>query len=131
VPNDEALNNYRTDTLTTEELKKFLLMHFIQGDIIFTDGNKAANYYETARVDEKSTTYTTIYTKIYINPGYDIINIPDKSGNNYLTINESAVTNLITGRNLGEGVETYPNILSNSVIHEINKVLLFEELDTR
>ena len=59
-----------TDTLTTEELRKFLMMHFVQGNMIFTDGNKPAGYYETTRVDEKSTTYTTVYTKIYIDPGY-------------------------------------------------------------
>jgi uncharacterized surface protein with fasciclin (FAS1) repeats len=131
VPNDEALSSFRWDTLTTDELRKFLMMHFVQGDMIFTDGSKTANYYETARVDEKSTTYTTVYTKIYINPAYDEIKIPDKTGANYLTIPESETTNIIAGRDMGEGNEAFPVILSNVVIHEINKVLLYSELDTR
>ena len=38
VPTAAALAAYNTDTLTTDELKKFLLMHFVQGDIMFTDG---------------------------------------------------------------------------------------------
>jgi uncharacterized surface protein with fasciclin (FAS1) repeats len=131
VPNDAALAAYRYDTLTIDELRKFLMMHFVQGNMIFTDGNKPSDYYETTRVDEKSTAYTTVYTKIRINPGYDVINIPDKLGNNYLTINESAKTNIIAARNLGTGTEAYPIILSNAVIHEVDKVLLFNELDTK
>src|SRR5665647_116200 len=31
VPNAAALSAYRTDTLTTDELRKFLMMHFVQG----------------------------------------------------------------------------------------------------
>ena len=130
VPSDLALGNYQTDTLANEELKKFLMMHFVQGDLIFTDGNKPAGYYETARIDEKSTAYTTIFTKIYINPGIDVIEVPDKTGGNYLTIPESDKTNMISGRRLGDGSEAFPNIISNAIIHEIDKVLLFEELDT-
>jgi uncharacterized surface protein with fasciclin (FAS1) repeats len=131
VPNDAALASYRYDTLTTDELRKFLMMHFVQGDMIFTDGKKAAGYYETARVDEKSTTYTTVYTKIYIDPGTDVIRFNDKNGNNYETLNESAKTNMIAARNLGTGNEAFPMILSNAVIHEIDKVLLFNQLDTK
>jgi uncharacterized surface protein with fasciclin (FAS1) repeats len=131
IPNDAALSAYRTDTLTTDELKKFLMMHFVQGNILFTDGKMPAGYYETTRVDEKSTTYTTIYTKIHIEPGIDLISFPDKQGTNYLTVNESAKTNIITARALGTGSEAYPMILSNAVIHEIDKVLLFNELDTK
>ena len=131
VPNDSALAHYRTDTLTTEELKNFVRLHFIQGDIIFTDGNKPAKYYETTRIDEKSTIYTTIYNKIYINPGYDVIHITDKVGGDYLNINESPLTNQITGRSVGDGTEAFANILSTAVIHEIDKVLIFEDLDTQ
>jgi uncharacterized surface protein with fasciclin (FAS1) repeats len=130
IPSSTALSNYQTDTLTTEELQKFLRMHFVQGDMIFTDGNKSSGYYETARIDEKSTTYTKIFTKIYIEPGIDLINIPDKTGGVYLTIPESDITNQIAGRVLGDGTEAFANILSNAVIHTIDKVLLYEELDT-
>jgi uncharacterized surface protein with fasciclin (FAS1) repeats len=131
VPNDAALSAYRTDTLTTDELRKFLMMHFVQGNMMFTDGKLPGGYYETTRVDEKSTTYTTIYTKIHIEPGIDQIGFPDKQGADYETIDESAKTNIITARSLGTGTEAYPMILSNAVIHEIDKVLLFNELDTK
>jgi len=132
APGDEALNNSGVDTITNiEELRKFLLLHFVQGDFIFTDGNKPAGYYETARIDEKSTEFSTIYTEIYIEPGYDVINIPDKQGNQYLTVNESSATNILAGRNLGEGTETYPNVINTAVIHKIDKVLLFEKVNTR
>jgi uncharacterized surface protein with fasciclin (FAS1) repeats len=131
VPTDEALAAYRVDTLTHDELKKFLMMHFVQGSILFTDGRQPPAYYETTRIDEKSTTYTTIYTKIYIHPGYDIIDFPDKTGSTYLSIPESAKANIITARNLGTGNEAYPDIISNAVIHEIDRVLLYHELDTK
>jgi len=132
VPNDAALAGYRTDTLTTDELRKFLRMHFIQGNLIFTDGNKQPDYYETNRVDEKSTTYATVYTKVYIDPGIDVITFPDKHHNyDYAVINESFKTNIIAARSLGTGTEAYPIILSNAVIHEIDRVLLFSELDTK
>lgn len=131
VPNDGALQNYRYDTLTKGELQKFLMMHFVQGSMIFTDGVQAPGYYETSRVDEKSTTYTTVYTKIKIDPGVDIINIPDRQGYVYTAINESAKTNMITARNLGDGTEVYPTIICNAVVHEIDRVLLFNQLDTK
>jgi len=131
TPTDSALNAYRADTLNIEALKEFLFLHFVQGDLIFTDGNKSPGYYETVRVDEKSTTYTTVYTKIYIYPDYDVIGFPDKAGVDYCTINESANTNILTGRTVGEGDdETFANVVNNAVIHELDKVLLFEALDT-
>jgi len=131
VPSDAALSAYRTDTLTTDELRKFLLLHFVQGSIIFTDGKMPGGYYETTRVDEKSTTYTTIYTKMRVEPGIDQIAFPDKQGANYLTIDESPSTNIIAARATGTGTEAYPMILSNAVIHEISKVLLVNQLDTK
>jgi hypothetical protein len=106
------------------------MLHFVQGALIFTDGNKPSGYFETTRIDEKSTVYTTVFTKIYIHPGVDVIEITDKTGGSYLTIPESDKTNLIAGRRLGDGSEAFANVLSNGVIHEIDKVLLFEELDT-
>ncbi len=131
VPNDAALSAYRYDTLTNDELRKFLMMHFVQGSIIFTDGRGKGGYYETTREDEKSNPYTTVYTKIRINPGVDYIELPDKQGNNYVTVNESTESNIITARNLGTGTEAYPMVLSNAVIHEVDKVLLFNQMDTQ
>jgi uncharacterized surface protein with fasciclin (FAS1) repeats len=131
VPTSAALNIYRADTISLDNLRNFLLLHFVQGDLIFTDGNKPSGYYETTRVDEKSTPYSTIYTELYINPGYDIINLPGKTGDNYLTVTESSSSNVLAGRNLGTGAETFPNIVNNAVIHKIDTVLLYSGLDTR
>jgi len=131
APNDSTVIASGADTLDIEDLKQFLLMHFIQGDLIFTDGNKLPAYYETARIDEKSTSFSKVFTKIYINPGYDMISIPNKTGGTYLIINESELTNVLTGRNLGDGTEVFANVVNNAVVHEIDRVLLFEDLDTR
>jgi glyoxylate carboligase len=107
-------------------------MHFVQGSLIFTDGHKGAGYYETARVDEKSTQYTKVYTNIYIDPKIDEIQFPDKNGLNYLSVYESNVTNVMAARVLnGTEAATYPTIVTNGVIHEIDKVLLFNQVDTQ
>jgi uncharacterized surface protein with fasciclin (FAS1) repeats len=129
APTDAALDAYNTDTLTTDELKKFLMLHFVQGELIFTDGNKPARYYETTRVDEKSTTYSTIYTKIFIDPGYDQIHILDNSGGDYIMVPESSTSNIIAGKKTGADTDIIPNAVSNGVVHEIDKVLLVNELD--
>ena len=132
APTDEALSNSGADTLSIEELKKFLRFHFVQGDFIFTDGIQPSGYYETARVDEKSTAFSTVFTELYIDPGYDIIVLPDKNGGQYLAVNESSVTNMLTGRSVGEGgTSAFPNVINTAVVHGINKVFLMEELNTR
>jgi uncharacterized surface protein with fasciclin (FAS1) repeats len=131
IPNDAALTEYEVDTMSVPTLKKFLLFHFIQGEIIFTDGNKSAKYYETTRVDEKTTQFTTYYTKMFINPDYDIIHILNKTGSDYVSIPESDNTNIITGRSLGTGQEVYPNVVSTAVVHVIDKVLLINSVDTQ
>ena len=131
IPNDSVLIDYQADTMSIPTLKKFLQLHFIQGDIIFTDGNKTAKYYETTRIDEKSTPFTTYFTKIFINPGIDFISIKNLSGTDYISIPESSRTNIITGRDLGDGQQVFPNVISTAVIHEIDKVLLLEEIDTQ
>jgi uncharacterized surface protein with fasciclin (FAS1) repeats len=131
VPNSAALTAYRADTLNINDLKKFLLLHFVQGDLIFTDGNKPSGYYETARIDEKSTAYSTVYTQLYIGTHWDVINIPAKTGGDYLTVIESEKSNLLAGRNLSTGNVTFPAVIINGVIHEIDKVLVFGEVDVR
>ena len=138
VPNAAALAAYRADTIggalatpaDLNRLKKFCLMHFIQGSLIFTDGNQLSGYYKTLRPDERSTPFTTVYSKVYIGTGPDVINFQDKSGSDYLTVNESSRTNIITGRILSTGTAAFPNLVSNGVIHEISKVLLFNEMNT-
>ena len=110
-------------------------MHFIQGSLIFTDGNKSQGDHETTRIDEKSTQYTTIYSKLYIDPVTDAIKFRDKTGNNYLTVDEAAtITNLMTTRILVSEINnvalSYPTKLTNGVIHQIGKVFDISEMDT-
>lgn len=132
IPSDSILNLTNTSAMTTKELQDFVLMHFVQGDMIFTDGNKSTGYYETCRVDESSTPYTTVYTKIKIQPGIDQITIPAKDGSPLVVVKESPKANFLTGRSLSAtGSERYPNCINTGVIHEINKVLRFGEVDTR
>ncbi|MCK5134977.1 MAG: fasciclin domain-containing protein [Bacteroidales bacterium] len=130
IPSDSALIASRVDTLDREALQSLLKFHFVQGDLIFTDGVKPALYYETSRIDDKSTTFTTIYSKMYIDPGYDLITIGDAEGGSYLGVKESDASNIVTGRDLGEGNEVFRNLVINGVIHEIDKVLIFDEVDT-
>ncbi|HYX05406.1 MAG TPA: fasciclin domain-containing protein, partial [Bacteroidales bacterium] len=132
VPSDEALNNYDTNSLSIEELRKFLMMHFVQGEMIFTDGNKSPGYYTTCRVDEKSNQFSTVYTQIYVEPGIDVIKIKSKDGSDYEAINESENTNVITGVNVtGTENQVFNKMFNNGVIHEIDKVLIFDEVDTK
>lgn len=131
VPSQEAIDNAGLNSMPVEELRKVLRLHFVRGKLIFTDGNISANYYQTMRIDEKSTQYTTVYTQLYIEPGIDIIRFNDKNGALYSIINESEVTNLLTGINLGTGQELFPITVNNGVVHEIDKVLIFEELNTK
>ena len=131
VPNGKALDEAGVDALPVNQLRNLLLFHFVQGDMIFTDGKKQKGYYETARIDEKSTQYTTVFTSIYIRPGLDVIEIPEKDGNNYVAVAEADnTTNILTGVTRGTGQEVFPLLYNNGVIHSINKVLKVEELDT-
>ena len=132
VPKNEALNSAGVDTMPIDELRNLLLFHFIQGEMIFTDGKKQAAYYETARIDEKSTQFTTIFTSVYIKPGFDIITLLANDGSNYLEIEEAGnTTNIITGVSRGTGSEVYPILYNNGVIHEVDKVLKVEELEIK
>lgn len=131
APNDAAIDKMNVSSMTKAQLQKFLMMHFIQGNMIFTDGNKPSGYYETCRVDEKSTQYITLYTQVKIDTEPDKITFHVKSGNVYLAIPESPLVNIITSRTLGTGTEAIKNILSTAVIHEIDKVLLFDDLETK
>ncbi|HET6560212.1 MAG TPA: fasciclin domain-containing protein [Prolixibacteraceae bacterium] len=132
MPNDSVLSVTNTDVMSVPELKNFLLMHFVQGDMIFTDGNKNSGYYETARVDQSSSPHATIYTKIRIETGIDKITIPSKEGLISVVVDESPTSNILTAVNINTAEPTaYPNVMNNGVIHEIQKVLLFKEVDTK
>lgn len=131
IPSDEALDNAGVNTLPVNELKDLLQLHFLQGELIFTDGSSQSGYYETARQDERSTEYTKIFTQVYVNTGIDVIELPTNNGENYVEIVEAGgSTNILTAVSLGTGQEVYPVLYNNAVIHEIDKVLNIDELDT-
>ena len=130
VPTEPALAASGADTLQGDDLKDFLRFHFIQGSMIFTDGSSPPGYYETARVDERSTPFTTVFSKIYIDPGVDVIRIPDAQGTDYAVAEESGSTNLMAGRDVGEGTEVFRNLVITQVIHEIDRALIYQEVDT-
>lgn len=133
APSDSVLNVTNLDNLSTKELQNFVMMHFIQGEMIFTDGNNAEAYYETARVDESSTAYVTNNTLIRIVPGIDKITIPTKDGSPAIVIKELAdKTNIIAARNLSTtGQEAYATVVSNGVVHELKTVLRYGSVDNK
>jgi uncharacterized surface protein with fasciclin (FAS1) repeats len=105
VPSNEALNNFQVDTLSNEELKKFLKYHFLKGKMIFTDNKQFSDVYNT----ESNVT-------LNIRTGPDIIEILDINGNPYLSLPEKeGSTNIMVTQ--GSKV--------TSVIHEIDKVLVY------
>jgi hypothetical protein len=79
------------------------------------------------RIDEKSTQFSTFYTKLNIVPNIDKIRIKDKNGLDYAEVNESEMTNILTSILVDQGTSTveevFPNIVTTAVIHEVNKVL--------
>lgn len=132
VPSDSVLNVTNTDAMSQKQLQDFVLLHFVQGQLIFTDGKQSDGYYETARIDESSTPYTTVYTKIRITPGIDKITIPSKTGAPVVVVNESTNTNILVARNLSTtGTEAYTNSVNNGVVHEIKQVIQKESVDTK
>jgi uncharacterized surface protein with fasciclin (FAS1) repeats len=131
VPSDAAVTAFETSGMTVDELRKVILLHFIPGQIIFTDGKKPSGYYETARISDESTQYATFYTQINIKPEPDVIQVLAKNGSVYSRVEESPTANIILARNIGTGTETIKNIITNGVIHEIDRVLKFNELDTK
>lgn len=130
VPNQQALTDYNVDTIPIQKLKDFCMLHFVQGHMIFTDKGKPSGYYETTRIDERSTTFTKVYTKIYLQTEIDKIIIKDKYGNDYVIINESNLTNKIMGYLSGSENDVIKLYNSNTVVHEVNKVLVKNYLDT-
>lgn len=131
APNDEALNDFDANMYTKEELAQIVKLHFVQGAIVFTDGNKASGYYETMRKDEKSTNYSTFFTKLYLNNTTDFIGIRDNGGTHFTSVIESEKNNILAGSSVDEETAgVYRSIFNNAVIHEIDRLLTVDQLDT-
>lgn len=134
APSDSVLNTISTITnaMSIAELKNFVMMHFIQGDIIFTDGKMSSGYYETCRVDEKSTPFAPVYTRIKVVTGIDKITIASVDGSKDVVVNESPKTNIIMARSLSTNQnDVYINSVATGVVHEIKSPLLFGQTDTQ
>ena len=131
VPSDEAIDEANLNAVPVAQLKNILQLHFVQGEMVFTDGKKTAKQYETTRVDEKSTPFSTVFTRIYLEPGLDQIKVKDKNNMDYALVEESDKTNILASIILetvgGEMEEVFPNIINTAVIHQINRVLLPSE----
>jgi len=138
APSDSLLTTMSTLTtaMSQAELKKFVMMYFIPGQILFTDGNMTSGYYETCRVDDQSTPFATVYTKIKVVAGIDKITIASVDGSNDVIVNESPRTNMIMSKSIVNGattttIDVYPNTVANGVVHEVKKPLLFGQIDTQ
>lgn len=131
APSDSVLNTINTAAMSKKQIQDFVLMHFLQGDLIFTDGNRSEGYYETCLLDSRSTAYSAFYTRLKIIPGIDQITIPSKNTDPVTVINESTKTNFIASRSLSTGAGAFINASSNGVVHEIKNVLRYEEVDTK
>lgn len=133
IPSNEALTAANVSALTNSELKQLILNHFIQGHIMFTDGNKDPGYYETMRLKPSNNEFSSDFIKIYIEPGPDVITFKANDGSDFTVINESELTNRLTGivqETDDNSTPVYPSIFNNAVIHEIDRVLLIDDLDT-
>jgi uncharacterized surface protein with fasciclin (FAS1) repeats len=129
APTADALNAISADTLTGKNLERFVKMHFIEGDMIFTDGKLPAGYYPTAYTIPAGNGLAARKAKVYIQPGIDLINIKAKNNSNFATVNESEYTNRICARSLSTASSMYPNIISTGVVHQIDKALEFDLVD--
>lgn len=131
IPTTAALSAANVDTLSNTELKDLILLHFIQGHIMFTDGNKDKGYYESMRIKPSASEFILEFTQIYIEPGTDKIIIKGKDGSDFTEIIESERTNRLTGiiEESDEPTPVYPKVFNNAVIHEIDQVLLINDLD--
>lgn len=117
APSDEALSLFHAETLTREELQQFIKYHFVEGDIIFTDGNKLPGPYQTLRLDEASSDHQPVFTSLNISPEPDLIRIYDQAGSLICDIPEHwEHSNIMFGRN-------NPNYQTFGVIHSIDSVL--------
>jgi hypothetical protein len=125
IPTEEALTSYGAADLPLSELEAFLRYHFVKGHIIFTDGNKPWQDYETMRKDETSTEFNTRYSTLDIRPGYDMIEILDSDGVAYVTIPEEAgKTNKIIAMDTDNESFSIYDYISTGVAHEIDTVLI-------
>ncbi len=135
APTDEAITASGADTLEGQDLRDFIMLHFVQGDVIFTDGKHSPGYYETVRRDaEKSTEFATVYSQIYIEPGIDYISLSDTTGNVYYTVEEAeGMSNHFITRIMeleDDDDPVFEPAVNAGVIHLVDKAFDYDAMDT-
>jgi uncharacterized surface protein with fasciclin (FAS1) repeats len=124
VPSDQAISDFRLDTLSKSDLADILSYHFIRGEKIFTDNKKYWMDYETLRKDESSTQYTTYYSSMNIRPGPDVIDILDGEGNLYVSApEEKGITNVLVAYDTDKQSLDDTDFIISIVVHRIDRVL--------
>ncbi len=133
APSKEALDAVQADTLEGADLENFIKLHFIKGELIFTDGKVPSGYYETVALLPSVDGLPQTAAKVYVDTGIDQIKIGAKSGGIYTTVNLSDKTNLISNKNLNpSGVTTaITNVMSTAVIHQTDKAFMLDEMDVK
>jgi uncharacterized surface protein with fasciclin (FAS1) repeats len=125
IPSEEALSELNTDSLTQAELQQIIKYHFVRGTRIWTDASSPDGYYETLRVDESSTEFTTKYSSLQIETQPDLIRILDKDGALLTEIPEQdGLTNVMIATDMDEDSDSRYDFIITSVIHEIDRVLI-------
>ena len=125
IPSEQALISSGADNLSLENLRQFIKYHFIRGELIFTDGKKPSGLYETLRVDETSTPFSTRYSTVNIRTSVDKIEILDANGTPYLTIPEAEnKTNIFIATDTDNVSISLLDYITTGVIHEIDNVLV-------
>jgi uncharacterized surface protein with fasciclin (FAS1) repeats len=129
IPSNQAMDEYKVDTLSKKQLRKFLKYHFVRKDLIFTDGNKPEGNYTTTLLGESSEAYSTQYSHIHIRPKPNVIEILDKNGNIYLEIHEQeGETNHMIRWDSDDESESRWDFITTGVVHHIDKVLIKDSL---
>lgn len=131
IPTDEALNEFGIDTVSKARLREILQMHFLKGEIMFTDGKLSPGEYETTLVKPGGNSFSTEYTKMYVRPYIDGIEIRDNEGNIYVNIEEAdGITNRVVMTDTDDESQSIWDFITTSVIHKIDKVLVPDLLQT-
>lgn len=122
LPSDEALETARADTLTGDNLKRFLKNHFIKNELIFTDGKKLSGWYNTISRVKTGSSYNT--DKLNLSLGIDEISILQNNGELLCQIEEEpGISNIICTK-VKEGYQgSLPSYVTEAVIHRIDTVL--------
>lgn len=128
LPSAEALEAVQADTLSGDELKNFMKLHFIKDELIFTDGRKPQGLYTTMSRVLTGNAYH--YQQLNLSPGINEISLLNDQGEVYYQIVETpGVSNIICAQKnknhetdqSGEDESVY---FTEAVIHKIDTVLI-------